>query len=103
VVLGFTRAMAQVVKAGQLTFPTHLSPPTLGDWFRETRLLEAVRLRPFGWPKPLAASSFGVALDRFGSAWQRALAPRDQPFVVACDPLGLNESTTGWLFAGLLA
>lgn len=101
-VLGFTSALTQLVKPCQLTFPAHSNPSTVGDWFRETRLLEAVRPRPFAWPKPIAASSFGVALERFGNAWQRALAPRNQPFVVACDPLGLGESTTGWLFASLL-
>lgn len=100
---GLAKALAHVVKPGSLTFPAHLSPATLGDWFRETRLLEAVHLRQFNWPKSLASTSFGVALDRFGSAWQRSLAPRNQPFVVAYDPLGLGESTTGWLFAQLLA
>jgi hypothetical protein len=100
---GLVKAMAHMVKPGALTFPAHLSPATLGDWFRETRLLEAVHLRQFNWPKSLAPSSFGVALDRFGAVWQRALAPRNQPFVVAYDPLALGESTTGWLFANLLA
>jgi hypothetical protein len=100
---GLPKALAHVVKPGLLTFPAHLAPAALSDWFRETRLLEAVNLRTFNWPKPLAGSSFGVALDRFGTAWQRALAPRNQPFVVAYDPLGLGENTTGWLFANLLA
>lgn len=99
---GLSKALAHAVKPGSLTFPARLAPAALVDWFRETRLLEAVKLRPFTWPKPLAGSSFGVALDRFGSAWQRALAPRNQPFVVAYDPLGLAESTSGWLFASLL-
>ena len=99
---GLPKALAHVVKPGLLTFPAHLSPPSIADWFRETRLLEAVHLRQFSWPKPLSGASFGVALDRFGSAWQRALAPRNQPFVVAYDPLGLDERATGWLFASLL-
>ncbi len=100
---GLLRNLAQVTKPGTLTFPAHLGAPALSDWFRETRLLESVKLRPFNWPKPLSATSFGVALDRFGATWQRALIPRNQPFVIACDPLGLGEHTTGWLFAGLLA
>jgi hypothetical protein len=100
---GLFASLERAVKPSVLTFPAHLNGPTLAAWFRETRLLEAVRMRGFNWPKPIAPTSFGLALDRFGQVWQRALMPRNQPFVIACDPLGLGEHTTGWLFASLLA
>lgn len=100
---GLPKALAHVTKPSPLTFPAHLSAPALSDWFRETRLLESVNLRSFNWPKPLGATSFALAMDRFGATWQRALAPSNQPFVIAVDPLGLQEQTNGWLFANLLA
>lgn len=100
---GLVRSLEHTAKPSPLTFPARLGPPSLADWFRETRLLESVNLRPFTWPKPVGGTSFGVALERFGYTWHRALAPKNQPFVVACDPRGLAQSNTGWLFAGLLA
>lgn len=100
---GLFASLQHAVKPSALTFPAHLNGPTIAAWFRETRLLEAVRMRSFNWPQPIAATSFGLALDRFGQAWQRALMPRTQPFVVACDPLSLGEHTTGWLFTSLLS
>lgn len=100
---GLSKALAHVTKPSPLNFPAHLSAPALSDWFRDTRLLESVKLRSFNWPKPLGATSFALAMDRFGATWQRALAPSNQPFVVAVDPLGLSEQTNGWLFANLLA
>ena len=36
-----------------------------------------------------------------GSAWFEALAPADQPFVIAHDPYGLGRHETRALFAGL--
>lgn len=100
---GLVAGLEHAVKPSPLTFPAHLNGPTIAAWFRETRLLEAVRMRTFNWPKPIGATSFGLALDRFGKTWQRGLMPRSQPFVIACDPLGLGEHTTGWLFASLLS
>lgn len=100
---GLIGALAHSTKLSPLAFPARLNPPTIANWFRETRLLESVSPHPFTWPKPLAATSFALALDRFGAAWRKALAPRDQPFVVARDPQGLEERTTGWVFASLVA
>lgn len=100
---GLVRSLEHAAKPSALSFPARLGPPALADWFRETRLLESVNLRPFNWPRPVGGASFGLALERFGSAWHRALAPRNQPFVVAYDPRGLDQDNTGWLFAALIA
>lgn len=85
-----------------LTFPTHLGTAAFVDWFRETRLLEEPKLRPFNWPAPLCAGSFAIALERFGSELFRSFASKSQPFVIAYDPMRLSEATGGWLFARLL-
>lgn len=85
-----------------LTFPAHLNARTVADWFRDTALLQDVKLRTFRWPNPLGGSSYALALDRFGHHLRLALAPRHQPFVIAADPLGLEAHAHGWLFASLL-
>jgi hypothetical protein len=85
-----------------LTFPAHLSAAPFVDWFRETRLLEEPKLRPFSFPPLVNAGSFGIALERFGAELFRSFAPKSQPFVIAYDPLRLNEWTAGFLFARLL-
>lgn len=99
---GFLASLERGLSNPALTFPTHLSPAAFVDWFRETRLLEEPKLRPFNWPQPLCAGSFAIALERFGSELFRSFASKTQPFVIAYDPLRLSEVTAGWLFARLL-
>lgn len=99
---GLLTSIERSLQSPALTFPTHLGATAFVDWFRETRLLEEPNLRSFVWPKPYAASSFGIALERFGAELFRSFASRSQPFVIAYDPLRLQEFTAGWLFASLL-
>jgi len=49
-------------------------------------------------PQSLGAASFGRALGQLGAAWYEALAPTDQPFVIAHDPYGLGRHEAAALF-----
>jgi hypothetical protein len=53
-------------------------------------------------PASLGAASFGRALAILGGAWHEALAPSDQPFVIAHDPYGLRRHEAAALFSRLL-
>lgn len=83
------------------SFSAHLLPRTILDFFRETDLFRSIELDPGPLPAALAPASFVRALLRVGAAWVDAMAPRDQPFVVAHEPYGLRRRTMGALF-GLL-
>ena len=85
-----------------LRFPAHLNERTLAGWFRQTRFLEDLRLPPWPLPAPIAPASFVRALDELGQAWRRAAAPAQQPFVIARDPYGLDESRYGFALAQLV-
>jgi hypothetical protein len=63
------------------------------DWFR------SVALEPGPLPARLAPMSFPRALARVGAAWHVALAPSDQPFVLAQDPYGPWVWRSGALWA----
>lgn len=82
-------------------WPARLSPQRLLDYFREGELLRSLDLAVAPLPESLGAASFGRALAQVGAAWLEALAPRDQPFVVAHDPYGLARHEAAALF-GLL-
>lgn len=84
------------------TFPARLGESTLYDWLREARMLDELPLRSWSLPERLAPSSYLRALDELGAEFRWATAPSKQPFVVAHDPLGLEDATYGGCFAFLL-
>ncbi len=81
------------------SWPARLSPPRLMDYFRDGDLLRSLDLAPPPLPASWGASSLCRALGLLGGAWLEALAPRDQPFVVAHDPYGLMRHEAAALFA----
>jgi len=91
-----THALGQDIAAN---WPAHLSPDRLLGYFRDSDLLRSLDLAPARLPVSLGASSFSRALGRLGAAWFEALAPQDQPFVVAHDPYGLKRREASALFA----
>ncbi|MEB2312631.1 MAG: hypothetical protein OZ921_11025 [Sorangiineae bacterium] len=82
-------------------WPSRLTPAVIIELFRGSPLLDRVALDPGRLPSALAPSSFLRALARVGAAWADALAPVNQPFVIAHDPYGLERYTTGAIFASL--
>jgi hypothetical protein len=68
---------------------------------RDSDLMRSLDLRPRRLPTALGAASFCRALSILGAEWLEAQAPRDQPFVVARDPYGLERHRTAALFASL--
>jgi hypothetical protein len=80
-------------------WPSPLSPRKLGDWFRETRLLDGLSPRIGRLPRALGAASALRALALFGSAVHEAGASTRRPFVVAHDPDGQRARRFGALFA----
>lgn len=82
-------------------WPTRVNSETLGALFRQTRLLDSLPLDPGPLPAAMAPASFLRALARLGAAFADALAPPDQPFVVAHDAFGLRRLAHGALFAWL--
>jgi hypothetical protein len=84
----FERALGADVPAA---WPARLSPRRMLDYFREGDLLRSLDLRVAPLPASLGAASFGRALGQLGAAWYEALAPTDQPFVIAHDPYGLGR------------
>lgn len=101
--LGATSPAAWLEKAlGQDVpgdWPGRLSPQRMLGYFRDGALLSSLDLRPLPLPASLGAASLCRALGILGSAWLEALAPTDQPFVVAHDPYGLARHMAGALFA----
>jgi len=79
-------------------WPGRLSPQRLADYFRPGDLLRSLDLRLDPLPNALGAASFCRALGVLGAAWLEALAPRDQPFVVAHDPYGAKRHEAAALF-----
>jgi hypothetical protein len=89
-------ALGQDIRAD---WPARLSLQRLSDYFRDGELLRSLALRSVPLPAPLGAASFCRALGALGAAWFEALAPGDQPFVVAHDPYGLERHQAAALFA----
>jgi len=83
--------------------PSHLNGSSLAELFRETALFDSLPLDPGPWPSPLGPASFLRALARLGAAFVSALAPKDQPFVVAHDAYGLRRFEHGALLSLLSA
>ena len=82
-------------------WPARLSSQRLYDFFRESSLLRSLDIATAPLPRSVGAASFIRALALLGGAWFEALAPRDQPFVVARDPYGLGRHEAASLFAML--
>jgi hypothetical protein len=80
-------------------WPARLTPQRLLDYFRDGDLLRSLSLEAAPLPASLGAASFCRALGRLGAAWYEALAPEDQPFVVAHDPYGLGRHQAAALFS----
>jgi hypothetical protein len=80
-------------------WPARLTPERLRDYFRGGDLLRSLELQGEPLPASLGAASSCRALSILGSAWHEALAPTDQPFVVAHDAYGLGRHEAGALFA----
>ena len=80
-------------------WPGRLSAQRLSDYFRPGDLLRSLDLRLDPLPSALGAASFCRGLSLLGAAWLEALAPRDQPFVVAHDPYGAKRHEAAALFA----
>jgi hypothetical protein len=80
-------------------WPARLSTQRLFDYFRDGDLLRSIDLQAAPLPASLGASSFPRALGVLGAAWYEALAPDDQPFVIAHDPYGLGRHEAASLFS----
>ncbi|HVU00608.1 MAG TPA: hypothetical protein VHE30_02615 [Polyangiaceae bacterium] len=80
-------------------WPRNLVPRTVLEPFRATDLFRSVDLDPGELPALVGPTSFLRAYARVGAAWVDAMAPKDQPFVVAHDPFGLRRRTFGSLLA----
>ncbi|HTV19625.1 MAG TPA: hypothetical protein VMG12_13160 [Polyangiaceae bacterium] len=80
-------------------WPARLSPQRLLDFFRDSDLLRSLELRVAPLPSSFGAASTCRALGLLGAGWFEALAPHDQPFVVAHDPYGLGRHQAAALFA----
>ncbi len=80
-------------------WPARIAPDTLGRLLGDQAWLRSVPLDPGPMPARLAPASFVRAFGQLGFAWAEALAPRDQPFVVAYDPYELGSWSHGFLFA----
>src|SRR5690606_16449956 len=89
-------ALGQDIRAD---WPARLSLQRLSDYFRNGDLLRSLELRSTPLPQALGAASFCRALGVLGAAWLEALAPQDQPFVVAHDPYGLQRHEAAASFA----
>jgi hypothetical protein len=94
----FERAIGADVPGG---WPARLSPNRLLDYFRDGDLLRSLSLETAPLPAAFGAASVCRALGQMGAAWYEALAPTDQPFVIAFDPYGLGRHTAAALFAML--
>ena len=94
----FERAMAADAPG---LWPARLTPQRMLDYFRDGDLLRSLELEAGPLPASLGAASLCRALGILGSAWFEALAPTDQPFVVAHDPYGLGRHEARALFSWL--
>ncbi len=82
-------------------WPGRLTPASLAGLLRGNVLLQHVNIDLGLLPATWGGASFLRGLARLGAAVHDGLAPRDQPFVVAFDPYGLDRSTLGATLAML--
>lgn len=82
-------------------WPARLTPQRVLDYFREGDLLRSLELEAVSLPGSFGAASLCRAFGLLGGAWLEALAPSDQPFVIAHDPYGLARHEARALFAWL--
>lgn len=80
-------------------WPARISPTRMLDYFRDSDLLRSISPRVAPLPGSFGAASFCRALGLLGAAWFEALAPNDQPFVIAHDPYGLGRHEAAALFS----
>jgi hypothetical protein len=83
------------------TWPARVTPRSIAELFRETRLVTEAAPELDLDGVALGASSFLRALFRFGAALRTSLADARRPFTLAHDAFGLELTTFGALFAGL--
>lgn len=82
-------------------WPSRITARSLLELLAPTHFLDRVALDPGRLPEAIAASSVLRALARVGAAWKDALAPEQQPFVIAHDAFGLERRCSGALFGWL--
>jgi hypothetical protein len=100
------RTLAELIDAGlgrdsHASWPARLTPRSVAELFRETRLLTHAAPEVDLAVSPLGASSFLRGLFRFGAALRGALSDERRPFSLSHDAFGLEGATFGSLFASL--
>ncbi len=93
---------ASLAHNAQADWPARINEQVMIGWFRRSPLLVDVEPELSPLPRRLSPASFARLLESFGTALHEALAPVNQPFVVARDPLGVAGHSYGALFAWLL-
>ncbi len=92
---------ASMGRAASQSWPARLAPDTLAPLLGHADLLRSLVLDVPELPERFAPTSFVRAMYAVGHAFSRALAPKDQPFVIAHDRGELAAHTHGALFASL--
>jgi hypothetical protein len=82
-------------------WPAKLTSRSVAELVGGREWLTGARWDPGRMPPALVPASFLRGLARAGAAWGDALAPRDQPFVVAHDPYGLRRRMLGAIWGTL--
>lgn len=80
-------------------WPARMAADTFSDLLGQRDWFRSVALDPGPLPARIAPMSFVRAFARVGAAWHVALAPREQPFVLAQDPYGPWAWRCGALWA----
>ncbi len=83
-------------------WPGRLNVPALAELLRDTPWVDRVELQLPSLPAPIAPASFARGLAALGGAYAHALAPPQQPFVIARDPYSLPEHLHGALLLPVL-
>lgn len=84
-------------------WPAALTLRWVTGLFRRSPLLEGIALPPIDVPQAVGASSFALALARFGHALALASQPRSAPFALRRPCLDARGARQGALFASLIA
>jgi len=84
-------------------WPARISSRWIYDMFGSTGLCDGLELTLDDLPEALGATSFCLALARFGEAYARADVPRAAPFVVSRHPFDTRVARRAALFGALPA